>query len=95
MTEKELREDVRRGGRFVRYSYAVSLVVISMKYYSKPKYVPAGTSAFWRGAPYSLMTLLVGWWGFPWGPIFTFTSLVENIGGGMDVTHDVLDLVDG
>ncbi len=90
MTADELSADIRRGGRFIRYSYAVSLVVISMKYYSKPQYIPAGSSAFWGGVPYTLMTLGTGWWGFPWGPIFTITAIVQNLSGGMDVTHEVM-----
>jgi hypothetical protein len=28
----------------------------------------------------------MGWWGFPWGPIFSIQSLVVNLKGGKDLT---------
>src|SRR5712691_4447206 len=31
---------------------------------------------------WSLLTGLVGWWGIPWGPIFTIQTLVRNARGG-------------
>ena len=39
-----------------------------------------------RGLPWTLLTLLAGWWGIPWGPIYTIQSLVVNLKGGKDVT---------
>jgi hypothetical protein len=35
------------------------------------------------GLPYSLGTVLLGWWGIPWGPIFTIRCLIENFKGGI------------
>jgi hypothetical protein len=32
----------------------------------------------------------VGWWGIPWGPIFTVPALVTNLRGGIDVTESML-----
>jgi len=37
-----------------------------------------------------LISLLVGWWGFPWGLIYTPMTLIQNLGGGKDVTREVL-----
>ena len=34
--------------------------------------------------------LLFGWWGIPWGPIWTIGSLVTNLRGGRDITREVL-----
>jgi hypothetical protein len=31
---------------------------------------------------WSLLTSVLGWWGVPWGPIFTVQSLVRNARGG-------------
>jgi hypothetical protein len=39
---------------------------------------------------YAAITLVMGWWGIPWGPIFSITSLVTDFGGGKDVTQEVL-----
>jgi hypothetical protein len=30
----------------------------------------------------SLLSALFGWWGFPWGPIWTISSIFTNAGGG-------------
>jgi hypothetical protein len=35
-------------------------------------------------------TLLLGWWGFPWGPIWSFAALARNAQGGHDVTAEVM-----
>ena len=41
--------------------------------------------------PFVLLTLLLGWWGIPWGPIRSIASIVTNIAGGTDVTFAVLE----
>jgi hypothetical protein len=35
------------------------------------------------GLPYSLLTALVGWWGFPSGPIQTVQAIRQNFKGGI------------
>jgi hypothetical protein len=42
-----------------------------------------------------LISLLFGWWGIPWGPIYTVTSLFKNFGGGRDVTKEIMDHIEG
>jgi len=37
-----------------------------------------------------LMSLTFGWWGFPWGPIWTIQTLAETFRGGLDVTEEVM-----
>lgn len=39
-------------------------------------------SIFFTGLVYSLITLLLGWWGLPWGPIYTLQTLSRNLRGG-------------
>lgn len=41
--------------------------------------------------PYTMLTLFVGWWGIPWGPIYTIMCLATNLGGGKDVTSEVME----
>jgi hypothetical protein len=53
-------------------------------------FVRGHESSFLQGLPYSMITLFAGWWGFPFGPIFTIWSLVENSVGGKDVTQEVV-----
>jgi hypothetical protein len=40
--------------------------------------------------PFTLLSLVLGWWGIPWGPIYTIQSVVINFQGGKDVTKEVL-----
>src|SRR6266852_7285584 len=44
-----------------------------------------------KGLPWTLLTLVVGWWGIPWGPIRTVQSLWINLSGGTDVTAGIAD----
>jgi hypothetical protein len=46
-----------------------------------------------RGLPYSLLSLLFGWWGIPWGLIYTPLTLFTNLCGGRDVTTEVRALL--
>ena len=45
----------------------------------------AGKSAGFCG-----LSLLLGWWGIPWGPIWTIGTVFKNLTGGVDVTANVL-----
>ncbi len=38
-------------------------------------------SVFKYGWPYFLISFVLGWWGFPWGPIYTFQSLYNAFNG--------------
>ena len=90
MTGTEVQAAVSRGGTFVVYPYCVSAVLITFRRHSGVYFVPAGQSRFVRGLPFLLISLVFGWWGIPWGPIYTVASLVTNFGGGKDVTREVL-----
>ena len=90
MTAEQLQLAVSRGARFVVYEYCISLVVVSFSRYSKPVFVPAGTSSITAGWQYTLLTLLLGWWGIPFGIIFSIKALWTNLSGGKDVTDSVM-----
>jgi hypothetical protein len=90
MSAQELHEAVSRGGRFVVYQYCISVLVMSFRRSSSVHFVPAGASAAKKGAPFSLLSLLAGWWGIPWGPIWTISTVYRNSAGGVDVTHGVM-----
>ena len=66
MTVDEVREEIDHGGRFVVFEYCISIVVLSFKRGSRVHFVRPGESAFLKGLPYTLTSLLLGWWGFPW-----------------------------
>ena len=95
MTNEDLARELDRGGKFVVFEYTISIIVMTFKRASSVRFVRAGEGTFGASLPYSLLTLVFGWWGIPWGPIYSIMSLVSNLGGGKDVTGDVLAAMHG
>lgn len=85
-----IRDEVNRGGRFVIYTYCVSVLIMTFKRPTDVYLVKAGRSAAAASWPYLLVSFLFGWWGFPWGPIYTVQSIYQNLCGGIDVTDDIM-----
>lgn len=71
--------------RYIVYSYCISLVFVTFKRDSDVIEVGPGESVFMKGLPYTLLTLALGWWGFPFGPIFSVMALYTNLTGGKEV----------
>lgn len=90
MTVEQLQLAVSRGARFIVYEYCISLIVISFSRYSKPVFVPVGVNPITAGWKYTLLTLVLGWWGIPFGIIFSIKALWTNLRGGKDVTNSVM-----
>ena len=90
LSEEEIRLELDRGARFVVFEYCISIVVMTFKRPSDIFFIRAGESAVARSLPYILISLLFGWWGIPWGPIYTIWALVTDLSGGKDVTADLL-----
>ncbi|MDR1154529.1 MAG: hypothetical protein LBL04_07440 [Bacteroidales bacterium] len=91
LTVAELNNELSRGGKFVMFQYCVSIVVMTFRRSSDIYFVRAGESTIKHSIGYTLLTLLLGWWGIPWGPIYTIGSLYTNLSGGKDVTREVLN----
>lgn len=87
----EIREEVGRGARFVVFPYVISILILTFQRSSAVVYLPPGASALAKGAPYLLISLLCGWWGFPFGLIFTPIAIVRVLAGGKDVTDQILE----
>ena len=90
MSTDEVNFELQRGARFVIYEYCISLLIITFKRSSDIYFIRMGESRIGKGLGFSLISLFLGWWGIPWGPIYTITSFVTNFGGGKDVTPEVL-----
>ena len=95
LSPEDLLDEAARGGRFIYYSIAFSLLVITFRRKTDVYLLRAGEKAIRKGLPYSLLTAIFGWWGFPYGPKYTFKALRTNLGGGIDVTDEVLSTVEG
>lgn len=86
----ELNRCLAEGAKFVQFSYTISIVVLTFKRYSKVFFIRKNDSLSEHRAPYTLINLFLGWWGIPFGPIYTIWSLVENAKGN-DVTADIIN----
>ena len=86
----EILAEIDRGGRFVVYQYVVSIVVLTFRRNAPAQFIPAGESAVAPGILWTLLTLFLGWWGIPWGFIYTPQVLYRNLKGGTDITPNVL-----
>ena len=82
-------EPATETGRYVVYPYAMSFLLVTFKRGSDVVYVPPGKSRLVPGLPYLALTLILGWCGVPWGPIYTIESIARILGGGIDVTEEV------
>ncbi len=89
MTMGQLQQEIQQGGKFVLFQYCISLLVITFKRSSDIYFIRHGESAVGKGLPFTLLSLVLGWWGIPWGPIYTVQSVWVNFGGGKDVTNEV------
>lgn len=90
MSPENIRDEVNRGGRLVVYTYCISILIMTFKRSSDIRLIKAGHSPAGASWPYILASLLLGWWGIPWGPIYTVESIYRNLCGGIDVTDDLL-----
>ena len=92
MTVQQVQDAVAGGGRFVVYQYCFSVLVMSFKRSSDIHFLRPGESAARKGASYTATSLLAGWWGIPWGPIYTLQVTYRNLRGGHRQTvGDLLD----
>lgn len=89
MTAEEVKREIARGAKFVIYHYCVSIIVLTFRRGSEIYFIRPGESAFAKGLPFTAASLVLGWWGFPWGPIYTIGALATNCGGGKDVTREI------
>ena len=90
LTPGELRQQIDIGGRFVYYKYTISALVVTFWRSSDIYFVKANESRVVKGLGWTGLTLLLGWWGIPWGPIRSTMSLWTNLRGGEDVTDKVI-----
>lgn len=87
--ESEVRQVLAGGGRLVRFEYCISLLFLTLRRQSRVFLLAADDPGLVDGLPYTLVTLLLGWWGVPWGLVGTPLALLTNLTGGRDVTAEV------
>ena len=90
MTDADIHAELQRGGKFVIYTYCISVLILTFKRSSDIYFIRGGENAIVKGLGFSTISLFLGWWGIPWGPIYTIGSFITNFGGGKDVTGEIL-----
>ena len=91
MKHGELDFELQRGARFVIFQYCISAVVVTFRRPSDIYFLRQGENPVAKGLPFTLLSLVAGWWGIPWGPIYTVQSIYNNSRGGKDVTQAVVN----
>lgn len=87
---RKIADEIAAGGRFVLFQYAISLLVITFRRSSPIVYLAPGQSGVLPAFGWSMIPLFLGWWGIPWGPIYSIGALWRNSAGGVDVTEPIL-----
>lgn len=90
LSVSQIRAIVQDGGKFVYFPYTISIGVATFKRASSIYLIRSGESSFKHSYKHVLTNGLVGWWGIPWGPIYTIGSLYHQLNGGKDVTAAVM-----
>ena len=68
-----------------RYQVAFSALIVSYKFPTRT-YIVGHHSTVLVATLCTLASLLFGWWGIPWGPVYTVQVLTRNVRGGFTYT---------
>jgi hypothetical protein len=89
MSADQLNFELQRGARFVIFQYTISVIVMTFRRASDVYFIRAGESTTSKSIGFTLLTVVTGWWGIPWGPIYSVQSLITNVRGGKNVTAQI------
>ena len=62
------------------FTYVISLILMTSRRGAGGVYCSSCRKK--EGLKYTLVSAIFGWWGFPWGPIYTLQSIGRNSSGG-------------
>jgi len=91
LTISDINRELDNGAKFVVFQYCISIVVMTFRRGSDIYFIKAGDSSIKYSIGFTILTLLFGWWGIPWGPIYSIGSLYTNLTGGKDITQEVIN----
>lgn len=89
-TIEELEADIAKGGKFVIFTYTISILLVTFRRPSDIFYIKSDEYSIADGWPFFLISLFLGWWGVPWGPVYSIQSLWYAF-TGKNVTDDIKD----
>ncbi len=64
-----------------QFYFCLSFIIFTMRLPSR-FFIRRSQNTLAAGSIYSLVTLILGWWGIPFGPIYTINALYKNLRGG-------------
>ncbi len=86
----EIKQLVNQGAKFVIFPYTISLILMTLRRNSSIYFIRPGENTMKYSYGHVGVNLLLGWWGIPWGPIYTIGAAYRHIVGGKDVTQIIL-----
>ena len=89
LTTQDVLSEIEKGAKFVIYTYCISIIVMTFKRSSDIYFIKSGEGSVGKGVSFTIVSMIFGWWGIPWGPIYTIGALVTNFSGGKDITDAV------
>jgi hypothetical protein len=90
LTTDEINRELAHGAKFVIYQFTISIIVMTFRRSSDVYFIKANENGTVKGLPYTLLTFFLGWWGIPWGPVYSIGSLYNNLKGGKNITQEIL-----
>jgi len=87
LTREQTIQLLKNGARFVVFEYCISLIFLSTRRPSVVWFIRPGQGTWPLMLRYCAVSVFLGWWGLPWGFIYTPLTLVTNLSGGVDVSH--------
>lgn len=93
LTIADINRELSNGAKFVVFEYCISMLILTFKRPSNIYFIKPDESPIKYSIGFTLISFFLGWWGIPWGPIYTIASLTTNFLGGKDVTKEVLNFL--
>ncbi|MDR2042294.1 MAG: hypothetical protein LBP98_08270 [Tannerella sp.] len=93
LSVEEIRREVARGGRFVYFTWCISIILVSFHRTSGVYFLHPEEHAIKYGWRYFLTSFFLGWWEFPGGVVHTARSL-HTAFKGKDITQDTMQELD-
>ncbi|BDS10957.1 hypothetical protein [Aureispira anguillae] len=86
----EIKKRLDLGAKFIVFRYQISFIAISFERYSSVYLILDKIEIKKLKNKYNLITLFLGPWSFPWGPLESYSAIKTNNNGGIDVTKDIV-----
>lgn len=93
LSDDVIIHELKNGAKLVMFQYCISIFILTFRRSSDIIFIKKDESVIFRGLPYIFISLILGWWGIPWGPIYTIGSVITNLSGGKDVTKEFMELI--